>query len=172
MGEGGQQGGVGDGEEACGDGLPAEFVQVDGEGVGAAEACDAGAVAGAEGEEASVRGVDVEVGAVLLAQVGDGFERVDEAGVGGAGGGGDEDGAGGGGEGFGEAGGVEGAGGGGETGGGGQAEEPGGAGDRVVGAGSVEDGQAGSVAFAGEEQGELVGLGAAGGDEGVGVGVS
>lgn len=92
MGEGCEEGGVGDGEEACGDGLPAEFVEVEGEGAGAGEALDAGAVAGAEGEEAAVGGVDVEVGAVVVAQIGDGFERVDEAGVGGAGGGGDEDG--------------------------------------------------------------------------------
>lgn len=40
------------GEESCGDGLPAEFVQVEGDGVGAGEAAEFGAVAVAE-EEAS-----------------------------------------------------------------------------------------------------------------------
>lgn len=39
-----------------------------------------------------------------------------------------------------------------------------------MGVGAVQDGEAWAVAFAGEEQGELVGFGAAGGDEGVGVG--
>lgn len=67
-----------------GDGLPAEFVQVDGEGVGAAESGEFVAVAGTEGEEAAVCGVDVEVGAVAVAEVGDAVDRVDEACVGGA----------------------------------------------------------------------------------------
>lgn len=71
------------------------------------------------------------------------------------------------GEGFVERGEVEGAGGGGDGDGFGEAEEPGGAGDAVVGVGAA-DGLYGAVAFAGEEQGELVGLGAAGGDDGVG----
>lgn len=42
--------GVFDGEEACGDGLPAEFVQVEGDGVGGVEADEFGAVAVAEEE--------------------------------------------------------------------------------------------------------------------------
>lgn len=44
--------GVLDGEEACGDGLPAEFVQVEGDGVGAVESVEFAAVVVAE-EEAS-----------------------------------------------------------------------------------------------------------------------
>lgn len=42
----------------------------------------------------------------------------------------------------------------------------------MVGVGSVQDGEVGAVAFAGEEEGELVGFGAAGGEEGVGAGVA
>ena len=38
VGEGGEVAGVADGEEAGGDGLPAEFVQVEGDGVGAVQA--------------------------------------------------------------------------------------------------------------------------------------
>lgn len=44
--------GVAYGEESCGDGLPAEFVQVEGDGVGAVESVELGAVVVAE-EEAS-----------------------------------------------------------------------------------------------------------------------
>ncbi|GAA3107411.1 hypothetical protein GCM10020254_61640 [Streptomyces goshikiensis] len=46
VGEGGEQGGVGYGDQACGDGLPAEFVQVEGDGVGAVQALELVAVAG------------------------------------------------------------------------------------------------------------------------------
>ena len=126
--EGGEVVGVVDVEEAGGDGLPAEFVQVEGDGVGVLEAGEVVAVAVAEQEGAAVGRVDVEAGVMGCAQAGDVGEGVDEAGVGGAGGGGDEVGAGVGGEGFLERGGVEGAGGGGEGDGFGQAEEPGGAG--------------------------------------------
>ena len=49
----------------------------------------------------------------------------------------------------------------------GQAEEPGGAGQGVVGVGAADEADAGAVCLAGQEQGELVGFGAAGGDEGV-----
>lgn len=110
----------------------------------------------------------MKAGAVGLAQVGDLGQRVDEAGVGGAGGGGDEQGARQLGEGFAEGGGVHRAGGGGDDDGVGQAEEPGGAGQGVVGVGAVDEPQAAvcaSVCFPGEKEGELVGLGAAGGDE-------
>lgn len=41
---------VGDGEDAGGRGLPAEFVQVEGDAVGAVEAVEEGAVGGAEEE--------------------------------------------------------------------------------------------------------------------------
>lgn len=84
---------VGDGEDAGGCGLPAEFVQVEGDAVGAVEAVDEVAVGGAEEEWAAVGGVDVEFGAVGFGEVGDGVEGVDVAGVGGAGGGCDEEGA-------------------------------------------------------------------------------
>lgn len=83
---------VGDGEDACGCGLPAEFVEVEGDAVGAVEAVDLVAVGGAEEEGPAVGGVDVEFRAVGGAEVGDGGEWVDLAGVGGAGGGGDEEG--------------------------------------------------------------------------------
>ncbi len=53
--------------------------------------CESVAVAVAEEEASAVGGVDVEAGAVGGAEVGDVGERVDEAGVGGAGGGGDEE---------------------------------------------------------------------------------
>lgn len=162
---------VGDGEDACGGGLPAEFVEVEGDAVGAVEAVEFGAVGGAEEEGAAVGGVDVEFGSVGGAEVGDVVEGVDLAGVGGACGGGDEEAlvvvSG---EGFFECGEVHDAGGGGDGEGFGEAEEPGGAVDAVVGVGGA-DGLYGAVAFAGEEEGELVGFGAAGGDEGVGVGV-
>lgn len=72
--------------------MPAEFVQVEGDAVGAVEALDEVAVGGAEEEWAAVGGVDVEFGAVGCREVGDGVEGVDLAGVGGAGGG-DEEGA-------------------------------------------------------------------------------
>lgn len=103
------------------------------------------------------------------AEVGDVGERVDAAGVGGAGGGGDQEWAWAPGEGFPQCGEVHDAGGGGDDDGFGQAEEPGGAGDAVVGVGGA-DGLYGAVALAGEEECELVGLGAAGGDECVGGG--
>lgn len=160
-------GAVGDGEDACGCGLPAEFVQVEGDAVGAVEAVDLASVGGAEEEGLAVGGVDVEFGAVGGAEVGDVGEGVDLAGVGGACGGGDEQGAVEFGEGFVECGEVHDACGGGDDDGCGKAEEPGGAGDAVVGVGGA-DGLYGAVAFAGEEQGELVGFGAAGGDECVG----
>ncbi|CAM5690200.1 hypothetical protein SFUMM280S_05058 [Streptomyces fumanus] len=123
---------------------------------------------GAEQQAAAVGRVDVQPGAVGGAAGGDLGQRVDEAGVGGAGGGGDEVGAGGVAQGVVEGVGVEAAGRGGDGDGVGQAVEPGGAGQRVVGVGAVHEAQAGSVVLAGEEDGELVGFGAAGGDEGVG----
>lgn len=166
--EGGEVLGVADGEESGGDGLPAEFVQVEGEGVGGVEAGESVAVAVAEEEAAAVGGVDVEAGAVGGGEGGDGGEGVDESGVGGAGGGGDDEGAGQGVEGVGEGGGVEGAGGGGDDHGFGEAEEPGGAGQGVMGVGAADEREGGAVGFAGEEEGELVGFGAAGGDECVG----
>lgn len=153
-----------------GGGLPAEFVEVEGDAVGAVEAVDLASVGGAEEEGSAVGGVDVEFGAVGGAEVGDVGEGVDLAGVGGACGGGYEEGTVGAvepGEGFVECGEVHDAGGGGDDDGGGEAEEPGGAADAVVGVGGA-DGLYGAVAFAGEEQGELVGFGAAGGDECVG----
>lgn len=61
------------------------------------------------------------------------------------------------------------AGGGGDDDGLGQAEEPGGAVDGVVGGGTAHD-LDGAVSFSGEEEGELVGFGPAGGDQGVRVG--
>lgn len=85
--------GVAYGEEAGGGGLPAEFVQVEGDGVGAFDAVESVAVACAEQQSSAVGGVDVEAGAVGGAQVGDVGERVDEAGVGGARGGGYDEGA-------------------------------------------------------------------------------
>ena len=88
LGEGGEVVGVADGEEAGGDGLPAEFVQVEGDGVGGVEAGEAVAVAVAEEEASAVGGVDVQSGAVGGAEGGDLGEGVDEAGVGGACGGG------------------------------------------------------------------------------------
>ncbi|WDT91234.1 hypothetical protein H0E86_07745 [Streptomyces sp. SCSIO-PteL053] len=114
-----------------------------------------------------VGGVDVEFGVVGGAEVGDGVEGVDLAvsvvpAVAMTRRGGVEFG-----EGVVQGGEVEGAGGGGYDDGFGEAEEPGGAGDAVVGVGAA-DGLYGAVAFAGEEQGELVGFGAAGGDDGVG----
>lgn len=66
---------------------------------------------------------------------------------------------------------VHGAGGGGDGDGFGQAQEPGCAAQGVVGVGAA-DHLDGAVAFAGEEEGDLVGLGAAGGEEGVGGGVA
>ena len=78
------------------------------------------------------------------------------AGVGGSGGGDDEEGPVEAGEGLVEGGGVHRAVGGGDGDGFGEAEEPGGAGDAVVGGGGA-DGLDGAVAFAGEEEGELVG---------------
>lgn len=137
--EGGEVVGVGDGEEAGGDRLPAEFVQVEGDGVGGFQSGESVAVPVAEEEAPAVGGVDVEAGAVGGAAVGDLGERVDEAGVGGAGGGDDEVGAGDLGEGFVECGGVEGAGGCGDGDGFGQAGQPGGAGYGVVGVGAVEE---------------------------------
>ncbi len=160
--------GVLDGEEAGGDGLPAEFVEVEGDGVGRFQAGEFRPVPVAEEQSSAVGGVDVQAGAVGGAAAGDLGERVDGAGVGGAGGGDDEVGAGDPGEGFVQGGGVEGAGRCGNGDGVGQAEEPGGAGYGVVGVGAVDDPQAGAVPFAGEQGGELVGLGAAGGDQGVG----
>ncbi len=132
---------------------------------------EAVAVTVAEDEASAVGRVDVETGAVGRAQAGDLGQRVDESGVGGARGGGDQDGAAGagqGGEGLVEGGGVEGAGGGRDDDGVGQAEQPGGAGQRVVGVASADQLHAAALGFTGEQQGELVGLGAAGGDEGVG----
>lgn len=166
--EGAQVVGVGDREESGGDGLPAELVQVQGDGVGGLQSREPGAVPLAEQEARAVGGVDVEAGAVGGAAVGDLGQRVDEPGVGGARGGGDEVRAGDLGEGLVQGGGVEGAGGGGDDDGLGQAEQPGGAGQRVVGARPVDQPQARAVPLAGEQDGELVGLGASGGDDGVG----
>lgn len=90
--EGGQLGRVGDGEESGCDGLPAEFVQVEGDGLGAFQAGELVAVAVAEQEGAAVGGVHVEFGVVGGAQLGDGGQRVDGAGVGGTGGGDDQEG--------------------------------------------------------------------------------
>src|SRR5690606_26324447 len=78
--EGGEVVAFGYGEEAGGCGLPAEFVQVEGDAVGAVEAVEEGAVGGAEEEGSAVGGVDVEFGAVGGAEVGDGVEGVDLAG--------------------------------------------------------------------------------------------
>lgn len=114
--------------------MPAEFVEVEGDGGGAVEAGELGAAGGAEEEPGAVGGVDVEAGAVVFADVGDLREGVDEARVGGSGGGGDEFGSGQVGEGFVERCGVEGPGGGGHGDRVGEAEEPGGAGQGVVGA--------------------------------------
>lgn len=161
--------GVLDGEDSGGDRLPAEFVQVEGDGVGGCQSGELGAVALAEQEGAAVRRVDVESCAVGSAECGDVGEGVDESGVGGARGGCYEDRAGECGEGLIEGGGIEGAGGRGYDDGGGQAEQPGGAGQRVVGVATDDQPHARAVCFAGEEEGELVGFGAAGGDEGVGV---
>ncbi len=97
--EDGEVGGVAYGEESGGGRLPAEFVQVDGDGTGPVEAVEEPAVGRAEEDGASVGGVDVEFGAVGRGDVGELRERVDEALVGGSGGGDDEDGAGEGGQG-------------------------------------------------------------------------
>src|SRR5690606_8177898 len=161
--------GVADGQQAGRDGLPAEFVQVEGDGVGGVQSGERGPVAVAEEQRPAVGGVDVEAGAVGGAAGGDLGQRVDQAGVGGAGGGGDQVGARHVGQGVVEGGGVEGAGGSGDLDGVGQAEEPGGTGQRVVGAGRVDEPHGGAEPFAREEEGELVGLGTAGGDEAVGV---
>lgn len=91
--EGVEGGGSGYGEEPGGDGLPAEFVEVEGDGVGAFDAVELVSVGFAEEEGAAVCGVDVEFGAVAVAEVGDFGEGVDESCVGGACGGGDEDGS-------------------------------------------------------------------------------
>ncbi len=72
MGEGGEGGGVGDGQEAGRDRLPAEFVQVEGDGVGAGEAGEGGLVGVAEEQRPAVGGVDVEAGAVVVGEVGEG----------------------------------------------------------------------------------------------------
>lgn len=84
VGERGEVGGVAYGEESGGDGLPAEFVQVEGDGVGVGESVEFGAVPVAEEEASAVGGVDVEACAVGGAEVGDVGQRVDESGVGGA----------------------------------------------------------------------------------------
>lgn len=101
------------------------------------------------------------------AHVGDLRQRVDEPGVGGARGGGDEQGPG-------ESGerGIEGlrlqdAVRGGDDDGFGQPEEPGGTPQGVVGSGAADEPDF-AEDLPGEEQGQLVGLGAAGGDQGVG----
>lgn len=64
--------------------MPAEFVEVEGDAVGAVESVEEVAVGGAEEEGAAVGGVDVEFGAVAGAEVGDVVEGVDAAAVGGA----------------------------------------------------------------------------------------
>jgi hypothetical protein len=166
--QGGEIVGVPDGEEAGGDRLPAEFVQVEGDGVGGVEAGEHVPVPVAEEEASAVGGVHVEPGAVGGAAGGDVVQRVDVSGVGGAGGGGDEQRSGQAGEGLVERVGVERAAGGGYGDGFGQPEQPGGAGQRVVGVGPVHEPDGSAVGLPGEEQGELVGFGAAGGDEGVG----
>lgn len=119
--------------------MPAEFVEVEGDGGGAVEPGELCAAGGAEQEPGAVGRVDVEAGTVVFADVGDLREGVDEARVGRSGGGGDEFGSGQVGEGFVERRGVEGAGGRGHGDGVGQAEEPGSAGQGVVGVGAGDE---------------------------------
>ncbi|CAM5644540.1 hypothetical protein SSPIM334S_07665 [Streptomyces spiroverticillatus] len=108
---------------------------------------------------------------MLGAEVGDLGEGVDLPGVGRSCGRGHEEGVVQVGQRLVEGGQVQDAGGGGHDDGLGEPEEPGGAGERVVGVGSDDQlhRSVQAVLLAGEEEGELVGLGAAGGDEGVGV---
>lgn len=91
--EGGEVVLVAYGEESCGYGLPAEFVQVEGDGVGGVDAGELVSVPGAEEETAAICRVDVQAGAVSCAQVRDLGQRVDLSGVCGACGGSDEEGA-------------------------------------------------------------------------------
>lgn len=166
--EHGEIGRVTDGEETGGDGLPAEFVQVEGDAVGGVQAGQQIAVAVAEEQATAVGGVHVEPCAVRRAHGRDLGEGVDHPGVGGAGGGGDEVRAGQRGEGLVEGGGVEGTGRGGHHDGLGQPEQPGGARQRVVRVGPVHQPHPGAARLPREQQGDLVGLGAAGGDQGRG----